>query len=298
MSSLEDKLIINAALTGMVPTKDDNPHVPISSDEIVEDVLRCYDAGASIFHLHARDEGGKPTYRLEAYHDIMTKLRRACPDDLVVCLTTSGRLFNTFDKRSEVLNLPEWLKPDMASLTLGSLNFPKQASVNAPDMIRQLAEKMLTQGIVPELEVFEQGMIDFSTYLIRKAVLRPPFYCNILLGSLGSLSATPANLAAMVAALPKGATWAATGIGRYQFRVNTWAITTGGHVRVGLEDAIYMDQGKRDPASNPRLVDRLVRVARAVGREPATPAEARRMIGLPKQIPAGVVAPGSNGSDV
>ena len=278
---MPDKLIINAALTGMVPTKAHNPHVPICPEEIAADVLRCYNAGASIFHLHARDQEEKPTYRIKVYREIVRKVREQCPDDLILCLTTSGRVFNTFEKRSQVLDLSASLKPDMASLTLGSMNFPQQASVNAPSMITSLAEKMKDRGIVPELEVFELGMIDYSKYLIRKKVLGTPLYYNLLLGSLGTTSATPLNLAMMVNALPEGATWAATGIGRFQFPVNTMAITMGGHVRVGLEDAVYMNAEKTDLATNVRLIERLVNVARAVGREPASAEEARQIIGIP-----------------
>lgn len=284
MSDLSDKLIINVALTGMVPTKADNPHVPISPEEIADDVLRCYNAGASVFHLHARNEDGTPTYRIEVYREILKEVYKRCPDDLIICVSTSGRVFNTFEKRSQVLDLGSPFTPDMASLTLGSLNFPRQASVNAPQMIQQLAQKMQERGVTPELEVFDMGMIDYSHYLIRKGFLREPLYYNLLLGSLGTTSATPLNLAMMVNALPEGATWAATGIGRFQFKVNTLAIAMGGHVRVGLEDALYMDPGKRQLATNVQLVERLVGVGQAMGREPATPAEARQLIGLPKML--------------
>lgn len=280
---MSDKLIINVALTGMVPTKSDTPHVPIDPDEIAEDVRRCRDAGGSIFHLHARDAEGAPDYRLERYREIVRRVRDACPGDIIICLTTSGRIHNTFEKRSQSLDLEAPLTPDMASLTLGSMNFPAQASVNTPEMIRRLAERMKERGIMPELEVFEPGMIDFSTYLIRKGILQRPLYYNILLGSLGTSAATPRNLVHMVDSLPDGATWAATGIGQFQFSVNALAVTMGGHVRVGLEDAIWMDADKTDPATNVRLVERIVALARAAGREPATSTEARRIIGLPKR---------------
>lgn len=279
-----DKLIINVALTGMVPTKQDNSSLPVTPDEIAADVLRCYNAGASIFHIHARAEDGTPAYHLAYYTPILEAIKEITTDsNLILCVTTSGRLHNTFAKRSAVLDLGGHLKPDMASLTLGSLNFPKQASVNAPDMIQALAQRMHERGIMPELEVFDLGMVDYSRYLLDKGILRAPLYYNLLLGSLGSLSATPLNLAMLVNALPVGATWAATGIGRFQFPVNALAVTMGGHVRVGLEDMVYMDAGKTDPATNVRLVERIVDVARAVGREPANPADARHMIGLPLQ---------------
>jgi uncharacterized protein (DUF849 family) len=169
----------------------------------------------------------------------------------------------------------------MASLTLGSLNFPKQASVNQPDVIRRLAERMAERGIVPELEVFDFGMVDYAKFLIGRGVLRPPLYFNLLLGSLGTLSASPFNLSALTVALPDDAVWAGAGIGRFQFWVNSMAIAMGGHVRVGLEDNLWLDVEKTRPATNVDLVERLVRLAESAGREVATPAEARELIGLP-----------------
>jgi uncharacterized protein (DUF849 family) len=169
----------------------------------------------------------------------------------------------------------------MASLTLGSMNFPRQASVNDPAVIRGLAEKMRERGITPELEVFDLGMVDYSKFLIGRQVLTAPLYFNLFLGSLGTLSATPFNLATMIQSLPDDASWGAAGIGRFQFFVNSMAITMGGHVRVGLEDNLYLDTEKKVPATNPALVERIVRLADAAGREIATPADARRLIGLP-----------------
>ncbi|HWQ24352.1 MAG TPA: 3-keto-5-aminohexanoate cleavage protein [Gaiellaceae bacterium] len=272
-------LIVNAALTGMVPTKEDNPNVPVTPEEIAEDAARCRRAGAAIVHLHARDEHGRPTWRADVYAEIVRRVRERCPD-VVVCVSTSGRLWNEFEKRAEVLDLDGELKPEMASLTLGSLNFPRQASVNDPDMIRRLAERMHERGIVPELEVFDLGMVDYATYLLERGVLHPPLYFNLLLGSLGTVSATPFNLALLARALPPGATWAGAGIGRFQLLVNSLAVASGGHVRVGLEDNLWLDPGKRQPASNLALVERLVALARLLGREVATPAQARQLIGL------------------
>jgi 3-keto-5-aminohexanoate cleavage enzyme len=279
-----DKLIINVALTGMVPTRQDTPFVPLTADDIAADVERCFNAGASIFHLHARNDQGDPTFQVEEYARIIEAINLRCPSaGSILCVSTSGRVHNTWEARSQVLDLVAPCKPAMASLTLGSMNFPRQASINTPDMIVRLAQRMTERGIVPELEVFDMGMIDYSRYLIDKKVLAPPFYYNLLLGSLGTLNATPLNLALLVNALPTGATWAATGIGRFQFPINALAVTMGGHVRVGLEDALYMDAAKRDLATNPRLVERIVHLARAVGREPATPGEARHLIGLPAE---------------
>jgi uncharacterized protein (DUF849 family) len=142
---------------------------------------------------------------------------------------------------------------------------------------------MNERHIQPELEVFEMGMVDYSKYLIEKEILKAPYYYNLLLGSLGTIQATPLNLIMLVNSLPESATWAATGIGKSQFPINALAITMGGNVRVGLEDSIFMDAEKKDPATNPKLVERLVRLARAVGREPATPEEARKIMGFQKE---------------
>jgi uncharacterized protein (DUF849 family) len=272
-------LIINAALTGMVPTQADNPALPVSPEEIAEDAARCREAGAAIVHLHARDDGGLPTYRKEVYARIVSAVRERCPD-VIVCVSTSGRTFTTFDERSDVLGLDDDLLPEMASLTLGSLNFPTQASVNEPDMIRRLAARMRERGIVPELEVFDLGMIEYAVFLLDRGILEPPLYFNILLGSLGTLSATPMNLAAAAAALPDGATWAGAGIGRFQLQVNTLAIAMGGNVRVGLEDNLWMDARRERLATNLDLVERLAGIALAIERPVASPDEARRMIGL------------------
>lgn len=279
-----DKLIINLALTGMVPTKRDNPYVPITPDEIAQDCHHCYLVGASILHLHARDHEGYPTYRSEVYREIVAKVRQKCPD-AIICVSTSGRTFKTFEQRSAVLDLEGDVKPEMASLTLGSLNFPGQASVNDPAMIRGLAERMHERGIVPELEIFDLGMIDYARFLIERGVLREPFYFNLLLGSLGTLSATPSHLTTLAMSLPAEATWAGAGIGRFQFLVNAMAVTMGGHVRVGLEDNLYYDGKKQHLATNVGLVQRLVRLAEAAERGIASPAEARSLIGLP--VPAG-----------
>lgn len=270
-------LIINAAITGMVPTKTDTPHVPITPEEIIADVRRCRDAGASIVHLHARHADGSPGYEKAIYAEIFQGVREECPE-LLISGSTSGRVYGEFAQRSQVLEL----QPELGSLTLGSLNFPQQASINAPQMIRQLALAMQEQGVRPELEIFDLGMADYAHFLVRKEVLRPPHYANILLGSLGTLSATPENLAATVRALPPETTWAATGVGRFQFSINALAVTMGGHVRVGLEDSIYYDTGKQQLATNAGLIERVVGVARAIGREVATPAETREMLGIPR----------------
>jgi len=273
------KLIINLAPTGMVLRKSDNPNLPVTPEEIAEECARCRAAGVSLFHLHARDEDGNPSCFRERYREVILAVRRRCPD-AILCVSTSGRIHKEFEKRSAVLELEGEAKPDMASLTLGSMNFPGEASINGPDMIRRLAEKMRDREIVPELEVFDFGMIDYAKHLIERRVLRPPFYFNLLLGSLGSLKATPLHLASLVDQLPTGAVWAGAGIGRFQFFINSMSVAMGGHVRLGLEDSLYMDPEKQHLATNLALVKRIARLAQAAGRPLATPAEARGIIGL------------------
>jgi uncharacterized protein (DUF849 family) len=274
-------LIINAAVTGMIPRREDSPFVPLTPREIAADVRRCAAAGASIVHLHARDAQGAPTWSPEVFAEILERVHAAAPE-IVLCVSTSGRDFPEFEKRSAALGPhgPATPAPEMASLTLGSLNFPGQASVTTPAMIAALATRMGELGITPELECFEIGMVELIGYLLRKSILRRPVYTNLLLGNRGTLGASEDNLRAMVAALPRGATWAAAGIGRFQLPVNQLAIESGGHVRVGLEDNLWFDEARRDPASNPRLVERLAGFARSRGREIASPEEARRTIGL------------------
>jgi len=271
-----EPLIINAAITGMVPMPRDNASVPITVAQVIAEARRCAAAGASIIHVHAREDDGAPTWRREVYQEIIDGIRGACPD-LLISGSTSGRLWSEFEKRSAGLDC----RPDFGSLTPGSMNFPGAASVNPPEIVQQLAAAMAGRGVVPELEFFELGMIDFARdFLVPKGFLRPPLYANLLLGSLGTMAASARNLVHMVDALPPGTVWSAAGIGRFQFPINTLALAMGGHVRVGLEDNLWMDAERTDPATNVRLIERVVRVAQAAGRAIATPARARKIIGL------------------
>jgi 3-keto-5-aminohexanoate cleavage enzyme len=279
-ATLERPLVINLAMTGMVPRRADNPHLPITPSQIGEDAERCARAGATVFHLHARLADEEPTFDREVFSAVVEEVRRRVPA-AIVCVTTSGRVHKSFEERSAALDLDGPLRPDLASLTLGSMNFPKQASVNDPAMIERLAARMQERGIVPELEIFDFGMLDYAQYLIERGTLKPPFVCNLLLGSLGTLSATALNLASLVERLPLGAFWAVAGIGRFQLPMNALGVVMGGHVRTGLEDNLYLDLDKREPASNLALVTRVARVAESVGRPIASPGQARAALGLP-----------------
>ena len=276
---LRKKLIINAALTGNFSMKSANPAVPTTPDEIAADAKKCFDAGASFFHLHAREPDHRPSCRREIFEEIVHKVRKSCPGS-VICLTTSGRVFKTFEQRTAVLDIEGDLKPDFASLSLGSMNFPTEASVNSPEMIEKVAKKMFEKGIKPELEVFETGMVNYGLYLIRKGYLPESPYFNLFFGLLGTMPARMVDICHQVNSLPGNSLWGAAGGGRFQLPVNSAAILMGGHVRVGLEDNLFYDYEKSMPATNEGLVKRVVRIAGELGRPLASPAEARKILGL------------------
>jgi 3-keto-5-aminohexanoate cleavage enzyme len=274
-----EPLIINLALTGMVPTKEMTPHVPISAEEILDDVAHCAQLGVSIVHVHARDENGLATHRSESFAPLIEGVR-SIDRELVVCATCSGRFTHGLEQRAEVLDLTGDAKPDMGSLTLGSNNFRNDASVNPPDVIEGLARRMQDREIKPELEVFEPGMLEFGKYLARKGLIQDPGYVNILLGNLATSPLSPGSLSAFVSLMPTGWTWAVAGIGRAQLDANMLAIAAGGHVRVGLEDNIWWDRGRSRLATNSMLVERICRLAEHAERPIASPAIVRKKLRL------------------
>jgi 3-oxoadipate:acetyl-CoA acetyltransferase len=245
--------IINFCPTGMIPDKSQTPFVPISPAEIIDQVQEAYEMGITIAHLHAREESGQPSYRKSVYRDIFEGVRKYCPD-LVICGSTSGRHFPEFEKRSAVIEL----QPDMCSLTLSSLNFYQQASVNSPDMISMLARKMLECGVKPELECFDMGMINYGKYLIQKAILQPPFYWNLLFGNIAGFQANLTQMAAAANELNgKDHFVSFGGVGQAQFKANAVALIMGYGVRVGLEDNIWLDKARMIKASNIELLKRI-----------------------------------------
>ncbi|HWR97936.1 MAG TPA: 3-keto-5-aminohexanoate cleavage protein [Candidatus Methanoperedens sp.] len=274
------KVIVNLAPTGLVPTRALAPQAPLSVREIVADVERCVRRGANLVHLHARDGRGRPTWRREVYARIIGGIRERCPD-LPLCVSLSGRVSGRFEERTDALRLRGDLKPDLASLTLGSLNFARGAGVNTPEMIRRLAECLAEREIKPELEVFDLGMLNYAHYLIDRGLLRPPHYFNLLLGGVASAQATPGHLGQLLAALPPASIWAGAGFGDRQLPMNTLGLLYGHGVRVGLEDTLWFDAARRTPATNEMLVDRIVRLAAILGRKIAAPAEVRARLGLP-----------------
>lgn len=249
---IEEDLIINFTPTGMVPTKNHTPHVPISPQEIIEQIIEVYEIGITLTHIHARDENGTPSYKAEIYDEIISGIRRYCPD-LVICVSLSGRNFPELQQRTDALQL----YPDMGSLTLSSLNFANQASVNSPEIIHGLINEMDKYGVKPELECFDIGMINYSKYLIRKGMLKPPYYFNLLFGNIAGAQVNPLHIGLLVNDLPQESYWALAGLGNGQLKANTIAIALGGGVRVGVEDNIWFDQKRTTLATNRELVSRI-----------------------------------------
>lgn len=276
----ENKFILNFTPTGMIPTKDMTPEVPLLPEEIVEQVLEAAELGVNMVHLHARDlDTGKPTYKKEIYADIINGIRSK-NRDIILCVSTSGRNFSEFEKRSECLDLKGNLKPDFGSLTLSSLNFNDMASVSEPKMIQSLAKKMLDRGIRPELEAFDLGMINYAHYLIRKKLIKPPYYFNLILGNIACAQANLLSLGLMVNELPGQSFWSVGGVGDSQVKMNGLGIFAGGGVRVGLEDNIYFDVDRTQLSTNRELVERILRIGAAYGRTPYSCKETRAILGL------------------
>ncbi|MCC5943241.1 MAG: 3-keto-5-aminohexanoate cleavage protein [Balneolaceae bacterium] len=265
---MKKKIIINFCPTGMVPTKGMTPHVPITPQEIIEQTHEAFEQGITIAHLHARENDGVPDYKATAYAKIFDGIRKHCPG-LVICGSTSGRLFQEFEKRSEVIEL----KPDMCSLTLSSLNFMQHASMNQPSVIRKLAEKMSHYGVKPELECFDLGMINYGLYLINKGVIKEPCYWNLLFGNIAGMQPDFSTMAAAVSQIPNDHHIAFGGLGSHQLTVNATAIAHGYGVRTGLEDSIWMDSEKTVQATNINLIQRIHTLIELHGREYMKPEE-------------------------
>lgn len=278
MDAFREKFILNFTPTGLIPTKEMTPHVPVKPEEIIAQVLEVAELGVNMVHLHAREpETGEPTYKKEIYGEIISGIRKQ-NKDLLLGVSTSGRNFFEFEKRSECLELKGDAKPDFGSLTLSSLNFNKQASINTPEMIQALAKKMIDLGIRPELEAFDLGMINYAKYLIRKGLIPQPYYFNLILGNIACAQANMLSLGLMVKELPEGSIWSVGGIGDRQLQMNAMALVAGGGVRVGLEDNIYYDRKRSHLALNRELIERILVVAKALGRKPYSHKEAREIL--------------------
>lgn len=272
-------LIVNFTPTGMIPQKAQTPHVPITAAEIIEDVRVACSVGITMAHLHSRDANEGPNWRRADYAEIIRGIRAFAPE-LVICVSTSGRTYGEYEKRADVLALQGEEKPDMASLTLSSLNFNAQASLNEPSMIMALAGEMKRCGIKPELEAFDSGMVNYAKYLVKKGLVEPPFYFNLILGNIACAQATLLHAGLLANELPDGALCSFGGVGDYQLPVNAMAIAMGYGVRVGLEDNIWWDSERTRLAQNAALLTRVRSIADQCGRRVMAPQELRRLLGL------------------
>ena len=271
-----EKLIITVAVTGAEVTKEQQPNLPITPDEIAEEVYRCWQAGASIAHIHARLPNGTPTQSKEVYAEIKRKIQEKC--DIIIQFSTGGAVWHTPEERIRCLDA----MPEMATLSAGSCNFGNDVFMNSPAFMELLAKTMKEKGIKPEIEIFEPGMIENALRLVKKGLLELPLHFDFVLGVPGAMTGTIEDLLFLVKKIPEGCTWSVAGIGRYELPLAVHAIVMGGHVRVGFEDNIYYRKGEL-AKSNAQLVERIVRIAREVDREIATPDEARRILGIKKQ---------------
>lgn len=275
-------LIITCAITGAETTRERQPHLPITPKEQAEAAKEAIEAGASIIHLHVREDDGRPSQRVERFRDSIQAIREAVPQ-AIIQISTGGAIGEAIENRMKPLEL----KPEMASLNLGTMNFGDDVFFNHPKDILALALKMKQLGIVPELEVYEMGMLENAFRLFKQGHIQEPLHFQFVLGVVGGISGEPENLISLVqllrnrflGILNKEYHWGVAGVGRFQLPLSMQALVMGGNVRVGFEDNIFYHKGVL-AKSNAQFVDRIVRIAKEMGREIATPQQAREIIGL------------------
>lgn len=272
-------IILTAAITGAETTRADQPNLPITPEEQAKEAKACFEAGARVIHLHVREDDGVPTQRLQRFEDSITAIREAVPE-VIIQISTGGAVGEAFEKRLA----PLALKPDMGTLNAGTLNFGDEIFENHPNDIVRLAEAFKDYGVVPEVEVYESGMIDYVARLVKRGiVVHEPLHIQFVLGVPGGMSGKPKNLLYMIEHLAEEiptATWAVAGIGRWHLPTSMVAMVAGGHIRCGFEDNIYYHKGVIAD-SNAQLVARLARIADEIGRPIATPEQAREILALP-----------------
>ena len=268
--------IITVAITGALPTKKETPAVPVTPTEQIESTVEAFEAGASLVHIHVRNEDQTPGSDPDKYHAVHEGVEKHCPG-MIIQFSTGGRGRDQ-DQRGGMLHH----RPDMASLATGSVNFPSNIYENPPDFVEALASKMLEFDVKPEIEVFDVAMLYNAANLVKKGLLKAPVHLQLVLGIPNALPARRSLLEFLIKereeVLP-GSTWGAAGIARHQFDVNQWCLELGGHCRTGLEDNIKFDRD-RLAVSNAELVTKIVDVAGDYGRRAATPKEAREILGL------------------
>jgi 3-keto-5-aminohexanoate cleavage enzyme len=269
--------IITVAITGSLPTRANNPAVPITVEEQVESTHEAFEAGATLAHCHVRNDDQSPTSDPEKFRRLLEGLRRHCPG-MIVQFSTGGR---SGSGRERGGMLP--LRPDMASLSTGSCNFPTRVYENSPELIDWLAAEMQTRGVKPEIEAFDLSMIFKAVQMAQAGQIEPPLHVQFVMGVKNAMPVDRATFEFYVATLRRlapDATWTGAGIGRDQVTLNRWSLELGGHCRTGLEDNVRLDRDTLAP-SNAALVERVVALCPEFGRRPATVAEARALLSLP-----------------
>ena len=275
-----DKLIITAAICGAEVTKEQNPAVPYTVEEIVREAKSAVDAGAAIVHLHVREDDGTPTQSRARFQECTEAILKECPN-VILIPSTGGAVGMTPDERLQSTDTTPI--PEMATLDCGTCNFGDEIFDNTMPTMRAFGKRMMERGIKPEYECFEMGHLDTILTMARKGeVPGAPMQFNFVLGVPGCTPATVDNLCWLVKNIPAGSTWTATGIGRYAFQLAAPAIVMGGNVRVGFEDNLYLERGVL-AKSNGELVDKVVRMAKLLGRQVATSDEAREILSLTKK---------------
>jgi uncharacterized protein (DUF849 family) len=271
------KTIISAALTGAWPTKQDNPALPISPEEIAKDALECYEAGAAIVHLHMRDDNGNGTMDVNKFRETVGLIRKRKDVDLLLNLTTSGDLAATDETRQ--LHLRE-LRPELASYDCGSMNWMhRSVFLNTPQFLEKLGRTMQECNVKPEIEIFDAGMIYNAIYYLKQGVLKAPLHFQFVLGAQGGLGATVDNLVFLKNLIPEGSTWSALGIGKAHLPIMLATLALGGHLRVGFEDNVMFAKGHL-AESNAQLVRRAADLIKITGNEVATPEDARKILSI------------------
>lgn len=270
-----DKLIITAAICGAEVTKENNPAVPYTVEEIGREAEAACKAGASIIHLHVRKDDGTATQDKERFRLCIAEIKRRCPE-VIIQPSTGGAVGMSDEERLQ----PVELLPEMATMDCGTCNFGgDDIFVNTENSIKVFAKKMMELEIKPEVEVFDKGMIDMAIRLSNKGYIKVPMHFNFVMGVNGGIGAAPRDLVFMAGSVPAGSTFTVSGIGKNQFPMAAMAIIMGGHVRVGFEDNVYISKGLL-ASSNGELVEKVVRLAKELGREIANPAESRKILGL------------------
>jgi 3-keto-5-aminohexanoate cleavage enzyme len=275
-----EKLIITAAITGSRITREATPYIPMTPEEITASAIECWEAGASIVHIHVRDPNtGLGTQDIGLFRQVVEPLRERT--DLVLCLTTSGVPGKNLSVEERLVPLE--LGPELASFDAGSINLGGSVFINTPEFLRAAALRMTKEGVKPELEVFDVGMMVTCLRMREEGSLRDPLHFQFVLGTPWGIPAAPKSLLHLLDYLPERGTWSVIGIGKAHLPMSMMGLILGGHIRVGMEDNIYYAKGEL-ATSNAQFVERIVRIAKEYGREVATPDDARKILGLRKAI--------------